>query len=156
MFLVRQGIDERHGRIAKFFYTEDATIAVLLAAADFERCIRRAILALGVSPTAQIRKQTLGRNFHGLDAFKKGWNDEVTPRLHKKLADDVVRNWSQFRSSFELRHRLIHGAQVRLTPAFATEAAKRILAASVDLTNFASAEGAQLDGIIRRYKRRDS
>ncbi len=46
-------------------------VAILLAAAEFERCIKRGILALGRSPTKEIKETIFNGRFHGLDAFKK-------------------------------------------------------------------------------------
>ncbi len=60
MFLVRDRIEARHEKIRTFMGSDDAAIAVLLAAADFERTVRRAILALGNTPTKQLRTKVLG------------------------------------------------------------------------------------------------
>ena len=154
MFLVRQSITERHSYIECFLDCDDASVAVLLAAADFERCIRRAILALGQSPTKNIREGLFSQHFHGLEAFKEGWKKEVKPRLGVNLANDVVRDWGRFKKAFGFRHQLIHGATNKLSVEFASGVARTVLRGASDLDDFARDQGASLDGVIRRYKRR--
>ena len=55
MFLINDTMEERHQTIRSFL-SSDPMIAVILAAADFEWTVRRAILALGTLPTKEIRK----------------------------------------------------------------------------------------------------
>ena len=54
MFLVADNRNDRDLLIKSYFDAEPA-ISILLAAADFEWTVRRAILALGKSPTKHIR-----------------------------------------------------------------------------------------------------
>ena len=93
MFLVRDTINERHRCISHFLDSDDASIAVLLAAADFERTMCRAILGLGSSTTPEIKSKILTNRFHGTDRFKKGWKKEVKPLHGVRLADQVITNW---------------------------------------------------------------
>lgn len=156
MFLVHDTIRERHARISRFLDGDDAPIAILLAAADFERTIRRAILGLGSSPTSEIREKLLNQRFHGPDAFKDGWAREVRPRLGVRLADDAITNWTALRAAFNQRNRLIHGSPRKLQSAFASKHARAIMMAAQQLHEFALADGVDLDRTIRRYKRRES
>jgi hypothetical protein len=53
--LVSDTQENRHAQIRRLLVDQKAVIAVLLAAADVEWTIRRAIIALGTSPTAYLR-----------------------------------------------------------------------------------------------------
>jgi hypothetical protein len=155
MFLVSDTMEERHKYIRRFVVAGDASVAILLAAADFERCLKRGILALGQSPTKEIKEKIFRPPFHGLEAFKKAWIAEVRP-LHKiNLPGGVVQNWSDFVRAYNCRHSLIHGATSKMTQKFASEMTSRILAASVQLHHFAATRGKDLDKkIVRRVGKR--
>lgn len=153
MFRVHDAISHRHTYVRGYFGREDAAVAILLAAADFERTIRRAILALGSSPTAELKARLFQDRFNGLDAFKEGWRREVKPNYESDLAV-VVKGWDAFRKAYGHRHRLIHGATGKFTPEFAGEIAGRILRASLDVHEFAGSCGHDLDKVIRRTKAR--
>ncbi|PZO52913.1 MAG: hypothetical protein DCF16_08190 [Alphaproteobacteria bacterium] len=151
MFLVSDSIRERHKVIEKYLDTDEASIAILLAAADFERSVKRAILALGQSPTKDIKEKLIGRRFHGPEAFKSAWRAEVQRRHDVDLANGVVRNWSEFVQAYECRNRLIHGTTNRMTTAYASRAARKILAASSAVHKFAADRAHDLDKrIVRR------
>jgi hypothetical protein len=128
-------------------------VAILLAAADFERSVRRGILGLGTSPTKEIQSRFFAKNFHGLEAFKDAWRIEVKPRCKLNLAGDTVANWHEFKRAYDFRHRLIHGSTVRLSPDFASGVARSILQASYSIDQLARRHGVDLDRTIRRYKR---
>ena len=153
MFLVHDTINERHAYIERFLDCDDAPVSILLAAADFERCVRRAILGLGTSPTKVIREKHLGKDFHGPMAFKRAWKAEVKPRLGLNLANQVVRDWSRFDKAYRFRHKLIHGVTGRLESEFASGIARTIMQGASDIDDLARSEGVNLDRTIRRYKR---
>ncbi len=51
MFLVSDTLEERSAKIHRFIAEREPAIAVLLAAVDCERTIRRAVMSLGTTPT---------------------------------------------------------------------------------------------------------
>jgi hypothetical protein len=153
MFLVHDTIADRHKYISRFLDGEEAAVGILLAAADFERGVRRGILGLGTAPTKEIKSTYFGPGFHGLDRFKDAWKAEVKPRTRRNLANDVVRRWDSFRDAYKLRNVLIHGATGRITPSYASNAARTILGASLAIHELAREHGVDLDRTIRRYKR---
>lgn len=153
MFTVKEPIERRHAYIAQFLDDEHAPLAILLAAADFERCVRRAVLGLGTSPTKQIRAEVLTNQFSGLDRFKAGWRAEVKPRVGLNLANDVVKRWDRFARAYRYRHRLIHGVPSKLSAEFASDLARTILVGAEDVNRVAQEHGVELDRTIRRYKR---
>jgi hypothetical protein len=154
MFLVSDDIDTRHNKIIIFLDNEDAPIAILLAAADFERCVRRAILGLGASPTAYIKAKIMSNGFHGLRAFKRAWKHEVSPHFSSSLDKDVVTSWDEFSKAYQFRHKIIHGIVGRFSPDYASTMARRLLQASREIHVFAADRGVNLDRPIRRLKTR--
>ena len=106
-FLVGDSQADRHSKIRGFLSEGEPVIAVLLAAADFEWTVRRAILALGTSPNVEIRSGVLAK-CTGLDKYTEAWRFEVKGRTNCGLPE-VFTNWGLFREAFELRHRLVHG-----------------------------------------------
>jgi hypothetical protein len=135
MFWVNDTIEERHARIRSFLNREDRTIAVLLAAANFEWIVRRAIIALGHSPNADIRVRLV--KCYGLDSYKKIWKAEVGRFKGVGLAS-VVPNWRFFKEkAFPLRHKIVHGEQGSTGREFATERVEAMLMASSSIAEFA-------------------
>ena len=94
MFLVSDTFECRQARIRAMLNKQDAAIAVLVAAADFERTVRRAIVALGTQPTAAIRKRLSDRDCHGLDGYKAVWSEEVrSVDVERSYLPQVVPRW---------------------------------------------------------------
>ena len=153
MFLVSDTIVKRHAKIRSFI-KKDPAIAVILAAADFEWTVRRAILALGRSPTKHIREKVLA-NCTGLEKYKNAWKEEVKPRLNSDLAI-VVPNWFVFsKQAYPLRHRLIHGVVGTTGHDYAKEKIDTILGASKAVVDYSLSKSEPLYGrkIVRRKSR---
>jgi hypothetical protein len=108
MFLVNDNYSLRRKKILSFITETDTPIAVLLAAANFEWTVGRAIMALGNSPNTILRPMV--ENCSGLERYKDLWKDEVTIGQPIKRLPVVVTNWSEFVKAFELRHLLEHSA----------------------------------------------
>ena len=135
MFLVTDTRANREDTIRKFL-GRDPAIAVLLAAADFEWTVRRAILALGYRPNSIIRKESL-HQCSGID--KDVWKNEVTP-LRKNRLPAIVPNWGYFKTTaFPLRHKLIHGITSPPSRDYAEIRVEAVLAASASLVDYAAA-----------------
>ena len=151
MFLVNDTLAERHEQIRSL----EPFIGVILAAADFEWTVRRAILALGTRPTKDIRQDVLGR-VSGLERYKNAWKEEVYPRLGKHLAE-IIPQWEFFSTdAYKLRNRLVHGVKGTVGEDYARERMESILAASRALNDFAETLGEPLYGrAIRRLKSRE-
>ena len=141
-FLVDDKQPDRHAKIKSFLANRENVIAVLLAAADFEWTVRRAILALGASPNADIRSGVL-KHCSGLDKYKEAWTKEVKRNRAKGLAD-VVPNWGPFKEAFKLRHTLVHGVSGTTGKHYAEARINLILAASAAVSAFALEQGVDL------------
>lgn len=151
-FLIGDTQIDRHAKIRSLVASGEFVIAVLLAAADFEWTVRRAILALGTSPNADIRA-VIFKDCSGLAKYKSAWKDEVVPRLGKGLPE-VVPDWQHLQDAFELRHRLIHGV-IRTTGAEYTKLrVERMLRSSAALANFSNAHAVDLFARIPVRRRR--
>ena len=143
MFWVNDTLDNRHNKIRAFSSREDIMIGYLLAAADFEWTLRRAILGLGYRATKIIRYVSL-KNCHGPDLYEKVWEKEVYPLRHKRLPE-VLSGWKNLcTKAFPLRHQLIHGIKGTPGVPFATDRRDIFLAASTELVRYAHAEGVEL------------
>lgn len=113
MFLVKDTSTEREERI-KRLSAEDPALAELLGVIHVEWTMRRAIIALGISPNVEIRKAL--ESCHGLKRYKEIWKKEVveggltkpSPVTHKSLCI-VITNWDGLIKAFGLRHKLVHG-----------------------------------------------
>lgn len=152
MFLVSDGSSAREDRI-KQIADDDPPLAALLAVIHFEWTVRRAIIALGTSPNKEIRR--LLERCHGHRAYKKLWEAEVDPKVHKRLPD-VVGNWDDLLQSFKLRHRLVHGVS-SCDPEYANKRVVWAIAASTNVRNFCAEHSVNLDERlpIRRRKKEE-
>lgn len=141
-FLVGDSQSTRHARIKGFLVEGEPVISVILAAADFEWTVRRAILALGKSPNADIRTGVLAR-CSGLDKYRDAWKAEVKPRFEKGLPE-VIADWDGFKEAFGLRHRLVHGVAGTTGLNYAATRVETVLQASADVAAFAAANAIDL------------
>lgn len=141
MFLVSDDPGAREQRIRGFLTKQDCAIAVLLSAAHFEWIVSRAILALGKTPTRELRIAMA--KCHGLDRYKEYWVDEVVPGRDIKRLPAVVGAWDRFSKAFELRHKLIHGRE-SCSLDYARPRVEVILKAADDVMAACKSEGKNL------------
>jgi hypothetical protein len=143
MFWVNDTIEARHAKIRGFAARDVAVAGYILAAADFEWTIRRAILALGHRATGAIREETLKR-CTGDEQYKDAWKREVYPKKGKRLPE-VIPNWHELvTKAFPLRHRLVHGVSGAPGLNYVKERREVYLLASRALVDYAASEGANL------------
>jgi hypothetical protein len=157
MFFVSDQQDERHNRIRAFLTEDCATIAVILAAIDFEWSVRRAILALGTSPTSKIRKEIFSKFNGGYRNYASAWSTEVEPLLKISLPD-AIPHWHKLASprngAVRLRGQIVHGARVPVSSEAARESVEDWLSASQLLEAIALRHQTSLfKRIVRRTSR---
>jgi hypothetical protein len=147
MFWVKDTCGERYSRIRSFLTKDDAAIAVLLAAANLEWTLRRAIILLTISARAAVRAKL--EQCHGLSSYESTWDDEVLPH-HQRRLSAVVKNWedisrrkgrSRRKGKFQLRHDLIHGSVGSCSVAFARSHVEAFLLAASDVETFCAERG---------------
>ena len=159
MFFVSDSQQNRHDLIESFLKEDTATIAVILAAIDFEWTIRRAILALGCSPTKHIRLEILGNKNKsgGPDAYKKAWNAEPYQYLKKRI-DEAIPHWSRLTDSklgaLRLRNQIVHGIRGSVSLELATDKVRDFLEASKCLEQLARDNNTSIYKRIERRKTR--
>ncbi len=116
MFLASDRKELREDRVRHHLYSEPG-ISLLLAVANFEWTVCRAVLFLSNTPNTKLR--ALMRDYFSLERYKELWKSElVVGRSCEPLAV-IVRNWSAVRKAFEARNRLVHGRD-RFTRKMAT------------------------------------
>lgn len=152
MFTYRETIQKRREKIESFQTKEYSAVAVIMAAANFEWTLRRAILALGKKATSDLREEIKGTS--SLDAYKKLWRNSVTSGIDKILPD-IIQNWSQMIEAYELRHELVHGNKGTTGLGYAKKQTEALLSASETLNDYVISKGAAIYGKkIRRVKPR--
>jgi len=162
-FLIADDLDAREKRIMGFLEEREPVIAILLAAADFERTVRRAILGLSTEPTKKIRKK-LATEYGAINKYPCAWQRFVTPRLKRvlaltsasgdeptKLHEPVLTDFASIRKAFKLRNELIHGDHGTVGVEYASERVKTLLDATRAVTEYAQANDVDL---IKRLKPR--
>lgn len=107
MFLVTCTLQQRREKIIGFVESGDPAIALVLAAADFERTLRRSIIALATAPTADVRLQ-LERKYNTISKYGMAWNRFVEP-TGKPSFVEVFPNFDNVRRAFQTRNELVHG-----------------------------------------------
>ena len=151
MFTYRETIQKRREKIESFLTKEHSGIAVILAAANFEWTLRRAILALGKKPTAILRKEI--EKTSNLDSYKDLWAEKVIKGVQGLPA--IIPGWAELRTSYKLRHELVHGNKGTTGLEYAWARVDAFLEASKALNDYVISKGAPIYGIrIRRISNR--
>lgn len=146
-FLVADTQAARHRAIERYLTPETATIAVLLAAVDLEWTIRRAIYCLGTRPIPVLKEV----HVPGLGRYARLWRKEVR-RTDQESLQGIVGDWDGLVQAYQLRHRIVHGAQGGVGVRYAGARVRRILAASVAVAGYAKAHGADVYARLRRVR----
>ena len=134
-------MEQRQARI-RGFLDKEVSIAVLLAAAEFEWSVRRAIITLGKSPNVLVRK-TL-ESCSGLERYKRVWQEEVAGHRGVPLAE-IIPDWQRFqKSAFPLRSSLIHGVRGNVERSYGAEQVECILAATRAVGEYARRAGFEI------------
>ena len=151
MFTYRETIQKRQEKIESFLTREHSAVAVIMAAANFEWTLRRAILALGKKPTSELRKDI--ERTSNIDRYKDQWAKEVITGI--KSLPAILPNWSELRTSYNLRHELVHGNKGTTGLGYAKKQTEAFLTASETLNDYVISKGAAIYGKkIRRVKPR--
>jgi hypothetical protein len=103
--------------------SSEPSIALLLAAVNFEWTISRAVLFLSTTKNTALRQKL--RDYYSPDKYKELWKEEVVPHGHLSLAK-LVRNWSSVLKGFDARNVIVHGKD-RYTKNMATPHVEALL-----------------------------
>lgn len=154
-------------------FENDECVGILIACADFEWTVNRAVLALGYNPTKFIRenrmKDSKGHYVCGLEEYKELWKDEVKP-LHKVSLTELLEKggmgiqgvnvkkipdydvtvkgnvWQFLNKAFDIRSQLIHGKRNGVEHATASFMFNLLLACSGVLCDYAEENNCSIYG----------
>lgn len=164
MFLVGETWEERKAKI-QCFAEQDDCVGVILATINVEWCLRRCILILGSSPTAELKASKMS----GLGEYNDFWKTEVAPRTGitlPKLIDQQVKIsdfWKTTKSSgmnawnvlirvFELRNKLVHGVEGGAPKALSKDAVNILLDVAEVLIHFVESQEASIFAKLKTRK----
>lgn len=117
-------------------------IAVISAAADLEWTLRRAIVSLGCSPNKEIHKKL--ERTSGLRRYAEHWIKEVSPR-HGSSLETLIKDWDNFVDvTYQLRHKLVHGAAANTSREYAKPRVEGILSVTKSVVGHCASCGVDL------------
>lgn len=141
MFLVSHSLDTRAKEIRSWL-PKHPSIALVIAAVYFEWAICRALIGLSKRPNKQLREDL--KDYHGLEAYKDLWRDELQHLDGAQRLPEVVSDWQAVKSAFNARNVLVHGRD-RYTPKMATPHVETLLAAVADICAFTVENGVDIN-----------
>lgn len=142
MFRVSDSLADRHAKIQRYIDEGEPALALVLAAADFERTIRRAIIALSSEPTKDVRKKIESR-FNTIGKYSQGWKALVEP-TGKAPLESALPEFDAVKKAFRGRNNVVHGKHGTVTRDYASERIAVIFGATAKITSFASEHGVDL------------
>ena len=167
MFMVSDGSRSERVKIIDKCSGDDMALRVILSAIDFEWTFRRAVLALGYSPTAQIRAAFGKYDVHTPRGMKKIWRDQVIkcdkgritlPAYFNSLdrfAEMDKSNWDLLQKAHNVRNRIVHGIDCSIGEKSGRLYSDVFLKASDSLIELVSANNGNVYGrIVRRVPRK--
>ncbi len=134
-------------------------IAILLAAADFERTVRRAIRGLSEIQPSEV-KNKIERDYGSFKKHPDAWKKYAIG--HKELfikttkrtpsysdSDVILPNYEDIERAFDLRNELVHGSHGTTGIDYASERVRTLLDATRSVTEYAHENGVDLMKPIR-------
>ena len=141
MFFVSDTLEGRQN-IIRSYSGKQAALGTLLSVIDFEWTVRRAIISLSSLPTKDVRADI--ERSSGAPAYKEKWRTHVVP-LRGLALESVVPDWLSLKDgAFQMRHKIVHGAQVAVKESDAIEKRDIALGASRAVCDFARNNGFDL------------
>jgi hypothetical protein len=109
MFSYSVPIEDRLAKLQRLVSEGDHCIALVVAAADFERTMRRAIVSLSLEPTADVRER-IEKKYNSIGRYHQAWTRFVEPARILPLSD-VLPEFDDVKNAFQARNKLVHGQQ---------------------------------------------
>jgi hypothetical protein len=150
MFRVSDSLEARRARIQRSIDDREPVVALILAAADLERTIRRAIIALSSGPTREVR-EVIENKYRSIGFYEAGWK-ALVETTGKPGLRDAVGDWDAVKKAFQTRNEIMHGKRATLSRDKAMENILLIVNATAKVTDFA--EGYQVNLMTRIKIRR--
>jgi hypothetical protein len=139
MFLAQSPFATRERNIRSYLGSEPS-IALVLAAVNFEWTVSRAVLFLSKTKNSDLRKKM--RSYHSLEHYKKLWKEEAQPNGTPSLVT-IVQNWFEINKGFEARGVLVHGKD-RFTANMARPHLTQLLKGAEFVENYCASVGKPL------------
>jgi len=139
MFLASDSAAIRERKVLSFI-AKEPSVALMVAAVNFEWTISRAVMFLSTTKNTALREKMI--RFHGPDNYKKLWKQEVVPQGHQALVE-VVANWDRVLLAFDERNRIVHGKK-RHTRNMATPHVEALLTAVQSIAAYCENSGKSL------------
>ncbi len=141
MFKVSDSMENRHRRLRRFVRMEPG-VTVVVAAAEFEWAVSRAIIALGILPNVEIR--VMVEACSGLGRYRDLWKKVVKPHTGRSLPS-IIPDWQELREhAFKLRNELVHGVRGTVSVDFAANRLDCLLESTNSIFKFAEEQGVDL------------
>lgn len=109
MFSYSVSIEDRLAKLQRLVSEGDHCIALVVAAADFERTMRRAIVSLSLKPTADVRER-IEKKYNSIGRYRQAWTLFVEPARNLSLSDALL-EFDDIKNAFQARNKLVHGQQ---------------------------------------------
>ena len=151
MFAYAVSIEDRLSKIQRLVSEGDHGIALVVAAADFERTIRRAIVGLASEPTADVRER-IERKYNTIGRYGQGWTRFVEP-VRKSSLQEALPEIDDIKNAFRSRNKLVHGQQGGARLDYVMPRIEVIFSGTTKLTSFALEHGIDLTARIRIRQR---
>jgi hypothetical protein len=151
MFAYSVSIEDRLSKIQRLVSEGDHGIALVVAAADFERTIRRAIVGLASEPTADVRER-IERKYNTIGRYGQGWTRFVE-LVRKSSLQEALPEIDDIKNAFRCRNKLVHGQQGGARLDYVTPRIEVIFSGTTKLTSFAREHGIDLTARIRIRQR---
>lgn len=143
MFRVSDSLEYRRSELYRLVGEGLGGMAIVAAAADFERSLRRSMIMLAVKhPTAFIR-ETIEEQYRTISKYSKAWNKFVYPEVEIRL-HEAVPGFENIKRSFDARNKLVHGKHGAVTEAYAAKHIAVIEGGTTSITRFSADHGADL------------
>ena len=154
MFSYSVPIDDRLAKLQRLVSEGDHCIALVVAAADFERTMRRAIVCLSLEPTADIGER-IEKKYNSIGKYHQAWTRFVEPARNLPLSD-ALPEFDNVRDAFRARNKLVHGQQGGAKVAYVMPRLDVISRGTTKLTALSLAHGVDLtQRIIVRQRPRN-
>jgi hypothetical protein len=164
-FLIGDTLEQREARIRQFLDDRERAIAILLAAADFERTVRRAIFHLSREEEAPTKKELADKGLT-ISRYPKAWRKFLTAdslrlgvtakqvKAGVKNVDVVISDYSGLQSAFGVRNSIVHGVESGASEKEARKTVEVILAGTRAITEYAEKQGKPLTDRLKPGPRR--
>jgi hypothetical protein len=151
MFSYSISIEDRLSKLQRLVSEGDHCIALVVAAADFERTMRRAIVGLAAEPTAEVRER-IEKKYNTIGKYNLAWARFVEPVRQSSL-QEALSEFDDVRNAFRSRNKLVHGQQGGAKLDYVMPRLEIITTGTAKLTDFALSHGVDLTARIKIRQR---